>query len=249
MLDDKVKVIGVIMTYNCVHMLRRTLERLPKTAYTQLIVVDDGSADNTLAVAESLGLLAFTHTHLGYGGNLKFGLAKALELGADYMVEIHGDGQYASTDAALAVAKMEAEGLDFLLGSRFAGHILQPLRDGISYARYLANLGLSTIDRLILQLPLTEFHSGFRVYSAKLFDKLTFAGTSDDYLYSFEIIAQAKYYDFKVAEVPVRCDYHEEHTSISLKKSTVYAMQTFKVLGLYILSAWCGLPTKLFPKR
>lgn len=230
-------------------MLARTLERLPQGRYTQLILVDDGSTDNTVEVAQALGLKVFTHDHSGYGGNLKFGLRKAMELGADFMVEIHGDGQYASTDAERAILKMDREGIDFLLGSRFSGHILQPLRDGISYARYFANLGLSSIDRLVLQLPMSEFHSGFRVYRRSMLEKIGFDHTSDDYLYSFEIIAQAKYYGFKVDDIPVRCDYHDDHTSISLKKSVVYALQTFKVLGLYMLSAWFGVPTGLFRKQ
>lgn len=245
----KPNVVGIIMAYNCGHILARTLERLPQGAYSRLIVVDDGSTDDTVSVARGLGLEVFSHAHSGYGGNLKFGLQKAIELGAEYMVEIHGDGQYASTDAERAISKMEREHIDFLLGSRFSGHILQPLRDGISYARYFANLGLSTVDRLVLQLPMSEFHSGFRVYKKSMLEKIGFDHTSDDYLYSFEIIAQAKYYGFKVDDIPVRCDYHDDHTSISLKKSVVYALQTFKVLGLYMLSAWFGVPTGLFRKR
>lgn len=246
---NKLRVIGVILAYNCASMLKDTYERLRLADYTELILVDDGSTDDTVVVARALGLNVYEHPHMGYGGNLKFGLTQALALGADYMVEIHGDGQYASTDVAAAIQNMQSKDLALLLGSRFARSWRQPLQDGISYVRYAANVGLSFFDWLVLQLPLTEYHSGFRVYRRDLLETIGFVNTSQDYLYSFEIIAQAKYYGFRVDDIPVRCDYLEEHTSISLKKSTIYALQTFKVLGLYILSAWLGRPTKLFRAR
>jgi hypothetical protein len=167
-----------------------------------------------------------------------------MELGVDYMIEIHGDGQYDPSNIPAAIEKIKTERPDFLLGSRFT-NIFSPLKDKMPLPRYLANLGMSFIDRLVLGLPLTEFHQGFRVYSRNLIDRVGLEGTSDDHLFSFQIIAKAAFCRLKVREIPVRCDYAGEHTSISLKRSVVYALQTFGVLGMYLV-ARLGFKSRLF---
>ena len=238
------KVVGMIPTYNCAHLLRRAFEQVPKEYFNAIIIIDDGSTDETLSVAQTLGVPVFTHTHSGYGGNIKYAMRKALELGADYMIEIHGDGQYDPGNIPAAILKLQNARPDFLLGSRFT-RILGPLRDKMPLSRYFANLGMSAIDRLILRLPLTEFHQGFRVYSRNLIETVGLDGTSDDHLFSFQIIAKAAYCRMKVAEIPVRCNYADEHTSISLKRSVVYALLTFSVLAQY-MCARLGFQTRLF---
>lgn len=237
------KAIGIILTYNCSSMLPGLLPRIPKGALDEIIVVDDASKDNTVEVAKNLGLTVFPHKHMGYGGNLKYGFSKALEMEADYFVEIHGDGQFDPSVIPLALEKMR-QGCDFVVGSRFTD-LRQPLRDGMSYARYFANLGLSFFDRLILQLPLSEFHTGFRVYSKKLVKTLGTSKGADDTLYSFEIIVMARFYNMRFCEIPVRANYKEEHTSVPLLKSAIYSFQTFWVLFLYIL-ARLGFKSRLF---
>lgn len=242
--DGKPRVIGMVPAYNCAHLLNKAYEQIPKEYFDDIIVVDDGSTDDTLKVAETLGVKVFTHPHSGYGGNMKYAILKALELGADYFVEIHGDGQYDPSNIPDAIAKIKSERPDFLLGSRFTD-MLAPLRDKMPLPRYLANIGMSLIDRAVLRLPLTEFHQGFRVYSRNLIETVGLEGTSDDHLFSFQIIAKAAYCRMKVGEIPVRCDYAGEHTSISLKRSVVYALQTFGVLCIYLF-AKLGFRTRIF---
>lgn len=237
------KTIGIVMTYNCAGMVESTYKGLPKGVFNQVIVVDDGSKDNSVEVAKRMGLKVYTHKHGGYGANIKFGLKKAMELGADYAVEIHGDGQYDQSVVPAAIKKMET-GYDFLLGSRFT-NLQHAIKDGMPFERYFANLGLSLIDRIVLGVNLTEFHTGFRIYSKRLMKSLSFEGTSDNYLYSFEIICQAKFLNLKIGEVPMRCDYKAVHTSISIKKSIVYALGTFRTLAQYIL-AKMGFKIKIF---
>ena len=234
----------MIPAYNCAHLLEKAYRQVPKGYFDDTIIVDDGSTDETLAVAKTFGVKVFTHPHSGYGGNIKFAILRALELGADYMIEIHGDGQYDPSNIPDAIQKINAEQPDFLLGSRFT-KLFQPLKDNMPLTRYLANLGMSLIDRAVLRLPLTEFHQGFRVYSRNLIETVGLEHTSDDHLFSFQIIAKAAYCRLKVREIPVRCDYAGEHTSISLKRSVVYATQTFGVLWLYIL-ARAGMRMDLF---
>ncbi len=227
------KTVGIILTWNSGKTLAETYRRIPKDLLDEVIVSDDGSDDNTAEEARRLGLKFFTHPHGGYGANIKFGLKKALELGADYMVEIHGDGQYSLESLPQAISKMEG-GCDFLLGSRFTDK-KQALKNGMPLSRYLANRALSFFDRLLLNLKLTEFHTGFRVYSRRLMETVGFKG-HDDYLYSFEIIVQAVFFKLKICETPVQCDYRKPHTSISIFKSAIYSFQTFYVLLLYWLA-------------
>ncbi|HEY4516843.1 MAG TPA: glycosyltransferase family 2 protein [Candidatus Paceibacterota bacterium] len=240
------RAICAILAYNCAGVLEDTFRRIPTDAVERIILVDDASTDNTLEVARRLGIESYTHPHTGYGGNVKYLIRKGLELGAEYVVDLHGDGQYDPAVIPTALAKAR-EGYDLVLGSRFteAG---QPLKDGMSWARYLANIGLSTIQRVVLGLPLTEFHTGFRVYSRHLAEVVSFDHSSNNHLFSFQIIVQAHYAGLKVGEVPIRCDYSGEHTSISIRNSTIYAFQTFGTLALYVL-AKMGFKVKLFASK
>lgn len=237
------KSVCVILAYNCGRFLENTFKRIPQDAVDKVILVDDASTDDTLEVARRLGIRCFTHEHTGYGGNVKYSIKKGIELGAEYIVDLHGDGQYNPAAVPLALAKAR-EGYDLVLGSRFFD-IKQPRRDGMPWSRYLANIGLSAIERFVLGLPVSEFHTGFRVYSRKLAETVALEETSDDFLFGFEIIAQAGFCRLKIGEIPIRCDYKSEHTSISIPQSTVYAFQTFKTLALYVL-ARAGFKVKLF---
>ena len=118
----------------------------------------------------------------------------------------------------------------------------------MSWARYLANIGLSAIERFVLNLPLTEFHTGFRIYTKHLAETVALDNASDDFLFSFQIIAQAVFAKLKIGEIPIRCNYKEEHSSISIPKSIQYAFQTFGVLALYLL-AKLGFKIKLFARN
>ncbi len=237
------KAIGVILTNNCGSMVKGLFCRIPQEALDDIILVDNNSADNTIQIAKRLGIKYFVHEYTEYGGSIKWGLKKALELGADYIVEIHGDGQYDPAFIPDALKKMR-EGYDFLLGSRFT-NLTQPIKDKMPLSRYLANVGLSFIDRLILQIPLTEFHSGFRIYSRRLLETVNLNATSDTHLFSFQIITLARFCNLKITEIPIRCNYADEHTSISILHSTIYALRTFKVLFQYI-QARAGFKIRLF---
>lgn len=238
------KVIGIIMTYQCAHLLENTFSQIPKGVFDEIILVDDGSTDNIHQVAKTLQVKFFKHKHLGYGGNIKFGLKKALSLGADYMVEIHGDGQYDPKVIPEAIHKAR-QGYDLLLGTRF--HPLwQALKDGMPMERFLANMVFSAIDRVLFQIPLSEFYNGFRIYSRKLLETVSFQNTADDYFYSFQIIIQAKYYNLKIGEIPVRCNYHKEHTSEGFWKAAKHSIETFQIFAQY-LKAKLGFKSALFP--
>ncbi len=240
------KVIGIILAYKAAGSLEKLYKSLPMDVLDDVFVSNDETGDGIEQVAQRLGIKCFSHPRLGYGGNMKYGMKKAIELGADYMVEIHGDGQYGVDFIKPAVDKIN-EGYDLVLGSRFTD-ILQPLRDEMSLVRYIANIGLTFLQKIVLRVRLSELHTGARVYSSSAISKIDLGSSSDNFLFSFEIIAQFVYKKFRIAEVPVRCYYGKEHSSISLKASTIYAFNTFGVLYNFIISK-LGFKTKLFYEK
>ena len=240
---NKKKVIGVILAYKHASFLESLYQKLPLDILDEVIITNDESGDTTEEIARKLGIPCFSHSQLGYGGNMKYGMKKALERGADYVVEIHGDGQYDPSFIHPALEKMK-QGCDLVLGTRFMD-MSQPLRDGMPMIKYIANICLTSIERLVLRARVSEFHTGARVYSKKAIETSDFTYTSNDFLFGFESIAQIRYHRLKIGEVPVRCYYNQEHTSISLKNSAIYAIASFKVLLIFIV-ARLGFKTKLF---
>jgi glycosyltransferase involved in cell wall biosynthesis len=230
------KIVGILMAYNCARLLPRAYHQVPKDRFDQVICVDDGSSDDTLAVAKTLGIPVYTHEHLGYGGNLFFGFRKALEAGATHILELHGDGQYDFNAVPPAIERLNA-GCDLILGNRYY-ELLQPIRDGMDMARYAGNVVLSTIGRFGLGVPTRDLFPGFRAYSRRFVETLELEHMSKNYFFSFEIIAQAKYAGLKICQVPVRCDYKGEHTSMQLWKGFPAILHTLYTVMLYRLATW-----------
>jgi glycosyltransferase involved in cell wall biosynthesis len=244
------RVVALILAYNVAGMLERALAKIPRHLVDDIFVMDDGSSDGTADVARRLGLTVYSNPrNLGYGGNLRRGLRLALDVhAADYIVEVHGDcAQFHPGAIAEAVPLMD-RGVPLIMGSRF----LVPgsaRANGMSRARFLANKGLSSVARCVLGLPLTEFHSGFRVYSRGFVERLPLDANTPDHLFSFEIIAQAAYFGLEVREIPVEADYVGEHTSIALPAAVAYSFGNLACLTRYTL-ARAGLHhSAQFPRR
>lgn len=238
-------IFGMIMTYNCAAFLEHTYRIIPKDLFDQVIIVDDASSDDTGEVAKLLGIPFYTHPHGGYGGNLKFGLKKCVELGATVIVEIHGDGQFTSSIPA-ALEEMK-NGADLVLGNRFYD-LKQPRRDGMSWIRYIGNFILSGLGGIVLGTRPQDLFTGFRVYSSRLAESSDYAHTSDDYFFSFEIITMARYSNLKIRHVPARSFYDQAHTSISLWKGFLEIAQTPYTLMLYLL-ARTGIQLGIFRSK
>jgi glycosyltransferase involved in cell wall biosynthesis len=247
---ERPRVVAVILAYNVAGMLARALSRIPRHLVDDIFVMDDGSTDGTADEARRLGLTVHTNErNQGYGGNLRRGLRRALDdHGADYVVEVHGDGAQFHPGAIAQALPLMQQGVPLIMGSRF----LVPgaaRANGMSRTRFLANKGLSALARNVLGLPLTEFHSGFRVYSRAFIQRLPLDANASDHLFSFQIIAQAAYFGLEVREVPVEADYVAEHTSISLPAAAAYSFGNLSCLARYVM-ARAGLHhSAQFPAR
>lgn len=228
------KTVVVLPAYNAAKTLKRTIEDIPKDVVDEIILVDDKSKDNTVEVAKGLGLKVFAHTkNKGYGGNQKTCYQKALEIGADIVIMVHPDYQYdpkAIPDLIEPIKRGEA---DAVFGSRMmkGGALI----GGMPLWKHNTNIILTAIENVIFGTYLSEYHSGFRAYSARALRAIRFMDNSDKFVFDTEIIAQLLLHYFKIEEVPIRTRYFDEASKIKLWPSIMYGLGILKTLVKFIL--------------
>ncbi len=247
---ERPRIVAVVLAYNVAGLLEKAHRRIPRDLVDDIIVMDDGSTDGTSDVARRLGLAVYRNErNLGYGGNLRAGLARAVrDHGADYVVEVHGDGAQFNPAALASALPFLKAGVPFIIGSRFieAG---AARRNGMPWPRFVANRALSTLARAVLRLPLTEYHSGFRIYARSFIETLPLGDNASGHLFSFQLMAQAAYFRQGVAEVPVEADYHADHHSIPLGEAAAYAFGNVACLARYLLAEAGVYHSPVFPRR
>lgn len=230
--------------YNAAQTLVWTYAAIPKDDVSGIILVDDGSADNTVEVARRLGLDVIVHPHnAGYGANQKTGYMEALRLGADVVVMLHPDGQYDPSIIPDMIAAVE-EGADLVLGSRFLDRG-GALRGGMPFYKFLSNRFLTAVENLVLGQRLSEYHTGYRAFSRRLLETVPFLRNSNDFVFDSQMIFQSVHFGFNIAEVPVETRYFDEASSISFRRSVVYGLGTLGVAFRYLLHR-LGLHSELF---
>lgn len=226
------KIAVVMPAYNAEATLRRTVEELPREVVDDIVVVDDGSHDQTVALARELGL--FVHVHeqnRGYGGNQKTCYQLALGRGADVVVMVHPDYQY-SPRLVTAMASMIASGhYDLVLGSRILGG--RARQGGMPLYKYIANRCLTAAENLLLGAKLSEFHTGFRAFSRRLLETLPLEENSDDFVFDNEMIAQAIHFGFTLGEISCPTRYFAEASSIGFLRSCRYGFGVLRVALAY----------------
>ena len=209
------KLIGVLMTYNCESLVDKAISKIPISELDELICTDDGSTDGTVKKIKEKNITVVENIHNGYGSNLFSGLKKAFASGATHVVEIHGDGQY-DYNQIKEMKKIFQENTDLILGDRFY-NFKQPIIDGMPKHIYFGNIVLSSIGRILLGLKLNDLFPGLRGYSRKFFEEMQNINLHKDYRFSFDIIARSVFKKLSIASVPVRCDYKSEHHTAPLR--------------------------------
>jgi len=231
---DKPKVIVVMPAYNAAKTLRLTYEAIPKTDVDHVILVDDGSGDDTLKIAKELNLEVFVHTrNYGYGGNQKTCYTEALKAGADIVVMLHPDYQYDPTLLPAVVAPLKAGEADVVLGSRLmGGNVMQ---QGMPWWKFLGNRMLTTIQNWALGQNLSEYHTGYRAFNRRVLEEIPFLLNSDNFVFDQEVLVQAIHLGFRIKEVPVPTRYFKEASSASFYASMVYGFSILALLARYLL--------------
>lgn len=243
------KVVVVMPAYNAAHTLEKTYrEVMAQGVVDQVVVVDDGSHDDTVAVARTLpGVLIHVHTrNVGYGGNQKTCYRLALEQGADIVVMVHPDYQYTPRLIPAMVGLISSGLYDCVLGSRILGG--GALAGGMPLWRYVANRFLTAVANLLLGLKLSEFHTGYRAFSRRLLEQLPLERNSDDFVFDHEMLAQIAWQKLTMAEVSCPTRYAPEASSINFRRSVVYGLGCLRVDVAFRLARWGWIKPHAFTR-
>ena len=247
MVGDK-KVVVVMPAYNAARTLKRTWDEVVATGVAdRVVVVDDVSADETVAIARTLPNVT-VHVHernRGYGGNQKTCYSLALAEGADIVVMIHPDYQY-TPKLLPAMASMVASGIyDCVLGSRILGG--HALRGGMPVWKYVANRALTFAENVLLSAKLSEYHTGYRAFSRRLLEQLPLDHNSDDFVFDNQVLAQVLWLGAEIGEVSCPTVYIPEASSINFERSMKYGVGCMTTAASYRLAHWGMHESPLFP--
>lgn len=228
------KKIIVMPALNAESTLEKTVAAIPVGAADEIILVDDHSRDNTVALARDLGLTVIEHPRtMGYGANQKTCYRAALEKGADIVVMIHPDYQYDSSLAPLMLQFIENNYFDIMLGTRIRTRA-EALAGGMPVYKYLSNRLLTIVENVLMGQNLSEYHTGYRAYSRKVLLTIPWENNSDDFVFDTQFLVQAIYFGFTLAEIPVPVRYFDEASSINFRRSLEYGLLTLVQVGKYI---------------
>ena len=208
--------------YEAERTLARTVADLPEGSVDHIIVVDDCSRDQTVAVAQALGLDVRTRTsNGGYGANQKTCYQEALRAGATVVVLLHPDYQYDARAVPRLMAPILAGVADMTFGSRFADGA-DPRAGGMPQYRYFGNLITTWLQNRLLGTQFSEMHSGMRAYTARVLTEVSFLSLSDDFVFDTQMLARVHSLGFRIAEVAIPTRYTRDSSSISIWRSLVY---------------------------
>lgn len=231
--------------YKAEKTLEQTCNAIPKDIVDDIILVDDASSDETLAVAKRLGLNTFIHdSNMGYGANQKTCYREALKLDADIVVMLHPDYQY-DPRLVTSMAAMLASGIyDVVLASRILAS--SPLDGGMPLYKYIANRFLTFFQNLLLGAKLSEYHTGYRAFKRNVLEELPLLANSDDFVFDNQIISQAIAHGYRIGEISCPTKYFDEASSINFKRSVTYGLGVLKTSILFRLWKWGIVKTPIF---
>jgi len=231
----------VLPAYNAAKTLTQTVNDLPSLV-DQVILVDDFSHDETVKIAQDLGLSIVRHANnKGYGANQKSCYQAALEQGGDIIVMIHPDYQY---DPKLVkyFAEFIGDGyFDVMLGTRIRSR-REALAGGMPLYKYLFNRFLTIIENLVSGLNLSEWHTGMRAYKREVLEKIAWSKNSNDFVFDSQILFQIAAQHYRIGEIPVPVRYFPEASSINFRRSCRYGLGTLAVVLSYLINKdrWRG---------
>ena len=224
------KIVVVMPAYNAARTIERTYREIPLDLVDEVVVTDDASSDETVQVAQRLGLRTLVHEkNRGYGGNQKTCYTEALRLGADVVVMLHPDYQYTPKLLPAMIGMITDGPFDAVLGSRVLGGSARA--GGMPLYKYIANRSLTFIQNLLAGAKLSEYHTGYRAFSRSVIESLPLNENSDDFVFDNQMLAQIIHADFKIGEVSCPSAYFEEASSINFQRSVRYGLG---VLGVSV---------------
>ena len=232
--------------YNAEKTLEQTYKEIPFDIVDEVILTDDSSRDNTVKKARELGIgeVIIHEQNKGYGGNQKTCYNRALQLGADIVIMVHPDYQYTPKLIHSMAYMLANEVYPVALASRILGK--GALKGGMPRIKYIANRFLTLFENILLDQKLSEYHTGFRAFSAEVLRKINYNGNSDDFIFDNEMLAQIFYAGYEIGEITCPTKYFKEASSINLRRSTIYGFGVLAVAFTYRLCKWGVRKSRLF---
>jgi SAM-dependent methyltransferase len=224
----------VLPAYQAERTVPNVAQEIPVDAADRTLLVDDASRDDTVAVALDCGFDVLRHPrNRGYGAGQKTGYARALLDGADVIVMVHADDQYDPALVPEMVEPITAGEADMVIGSRMLRD--RAIAGGMPRWKWLGNRLLTGVENRVFGVALSEYHTGYRAFSAELLRSIPFLRNSDDFVFDQEIFAQVLARGARIVEIPIPTRYFHEASSVDLRTSVRYGLQTLGVLGRFAL--------------
>lgn len=242
------KLIVILPAYNAAKTLKKTYDEIPFDIVDDVVLVDDKSSDNTADLAREIGInhVIVHEENKGYGGNQKSCYNKALDLDADIVVMLHPDYQY-TPKLIESMAHIIANGLyPVVIGSRILGKGAR--RGGMPLYKYVANRFLTLSQNILMGQKLSEYHTGFRMFSAEVMRDINFNSNSDDFIFDNQMLAQIFYAGHEIAEITCPTKYFEEASSINFKRSSKYGLGVLGVSWKYFFNKIGLMKSEMFQK-
>jgi glycosyltransferase involved in cell wall biosynthesis len=231
-MDENTKAAIYIPAFNAALTLPDVLNRIPdniKDEVREILVVDNHSTDDTFEVAQSfkekIGNLKIIRNeeNVGYGGSQKIAYQYFIDKGFDYVAMLHGDAQYAPELLETLIDLAINHNYGIVFGSRMQG---DPLQGGMPIHRYCGNRFLTYIQNLLLNIRLSEFHSGYRIYALDELKKLPFQKLSSDYHFDTEILILFLHYRLTIGESPIPTHYGDEENYVNIYQYGINVLVT-----------------------
>lgn len=213
--------IGIfIIAYNAVNHLNKTIARIPKAVYEQveeIFVIDDASQDNSyfaaLGYKSQFGIEKLTvhrnEKNQGYGGNQKVGYQYAIDRGLDIVALVHGDGQYAPEALPILLEPLVDGSADMVFGSRMSKP-WDALKGGMPFYKFIGNRILTYCQNRLSGLNLSEYHSGYRLYSVDALKGVPFQSFTNNWHFDTQIILAMAERKMRILEKPIPTYYGDE---------------------------------------
>lgn len=243
---NKKKVIAVLPAYNAELTLKQTYKEIPFDLVDEVILTDDHSNDQTVKVAKEIGIqhIIIHDQNKGYGANQKSCYTKALQLGADIVIMLHPDYQYTPKLIPSMVYLIANDVYDVVLGSRILGK--GALQGGMPIYKYIANRFLTLFQNILMNQKLSEYHTGYRCFSAAAIQSIPYQKNSDDFIFDNQMLAQLCFNDWRMGEVSCPTKYFAEASSINFNRSVKYGLGVMGVSCSYFLHKVSPFKSKLF---
>ena len=228
MINQK-KVVVILPAYNAALTLQKIVEELPNDLVDEVILTDDASTDNTVEVANKLGIkhIVCHEKNLGYGANQKTCYSKALELQADIIIMLHPDYQYTPKLIPSMAYIIANDIYPVVLGSRILGG--GALKGGMPLYKYIGNRLLTFFQNLMTGAKLSEYHTGYRAFAAEVLRNIDFMKNSDSFVFDNEMLSQIIYAKYNIAEITCPTKYFKEASSISFRNGILYSLGVLRV--------------------